>query len=79
MEMSEMDRHNTLHKPSRVELPFSLNCEAESDSELAVLFEASPVTRWLQTSLAVPLARLGVYTGSVAVIVTASLLALYVG
>ena len=74
-----MDRHNNLHKASRVELPAALRCtEQATRSEYdAMIFGASDETS-SRARLAGLLGRIGLLTSSLVVIATASLLALYV-
>ena len=73
-----MDRHNSLHKASRVTLPNSVSFSIEADSsELSAM--PQPTTRaGVRSNVADVLARVGLFTCSLAVIATASLLALWV-
>lgn len=74
-----MDRHNSLHKASRVDLGealdwMSLTSHPENDSmKSAELFPGA-----LQSRRARLLGRVGLWTSSIMVIATASLLALWV-
>ena len=72
-----MDRHNSLHKASRVTLPDSVSCSTEADRS-----ECNPMPQQsragVRSTIADVLARVGLVTCSLAVIATASLLALWV-
>lgn len=74
-----MDRHNSLHKASRVTLPQSVSCVADADSleSNAMLHPSRPMIG-VRSNVANVLARVGLFTCSLAVIATASLLAFWV-
>ncbi len=74
-----MDRHNSLHKASRVILPESVSCVPDADSleSDAMLHHPSHLTG-VRSNVANVLARVGLFTCSLAVIATASLLAFWV-
>lgn len=73
-----MDRHNSLHKASRVTLPASVSCISEADrSEPDAMLDSNSLTG-IRSNVANVLARVGLFTCSLAVIATASLLAFWV-
>jgi hypothetical protein len=72
-----MDRHNNLHKASRVELPASLQWLFDNtDPESPMSLEPGSQRRPNLSKSGELIARIGVLTCSLAVIATASLLAL---
>ena len=69
-----MDRHNSLHKASRVELPDWLEWQADKDRpEFAMIPDA------MLSGMARLLGRLGMLTCGLAVVATASLIAMRIG
>jgi hypothetical protein len=75
-----MDRHNNLHKNSRVELRASLfSLLDNTDPESPMSLEPSSTLRPKLSKLGEIIARVGVLTCALAVVATASLLALRLG
>jgi hypothetical protein len=74
-----MDRHNTLHKASRTELPASLDCRPDvTEAEPPMRYEPVLSLRPVLSKLTEVLGRIGVFSCGLAVIATASLLAMHV-
>lgn len=73
-----MDRHNSLHKASRVALPDSVKCVGDADSSEPYAMHSSHPISAARSNVANVLARVGLFTCSLAVIATASLLAFWV-
>jgi hypothetical protein len=74
-----MDRHNTLYKGSRVELPASLSWLADAMTwETAMPHDQTSKKRPSRSKLGEALGRIGVFTCGLAVVATASLLAFHV-
>ena len=67
-----MDRHNSLHKGSRVDLPASLEWVLDPTTSETPMSTSPPVL----SKLGELLGRIGVYTSALVVVATASLLAL---
>jgi len=75
-----MDRHNTLHEGSRVELPVSLSWLLDDPNpENPMPLDPGSKLRPTLSKAGETIARLGVLTCGLAVIATASLLALRLG
>jgi len=75
-----MDRHNNLHKASRVELPASLHWLLDNPNpENPMSLDPGSKLRPTLSKAGETIARLGVLTCGLVVIATASLLALRLG
>ena len=69
-----MDRHNNLHKRSRVDLPAALHWLADTNASECSM----PTSRPVLSKLGEILGKVGVFTCALAVVATASVIAMHI-